>query len=191
MADFSSSKKKRKMDFDWTCGNPAIKAALLGWLACIHWRQDSRLPTLPDTPALGRLIASAKNDLWTDQCYQEILTLGTITGITFAKYSQSLHRRVGPVGSSIVLPIILEEEEPKEPSDILRLHPVEGGLVTAHPTPAPIKTAPPSGDNSQNFNPSALHLEFTEQPSSTAAARKMTDLELQRFVWKYFTEKCS
>lgn len=63
MADFSSPKKKQKTKFDWTSGDPAVKAALLGWLACIHWRQDPRVQTLPDTPALGRLLASADHSL--------------------------------------------------------------------------------------------------------------------------------
>ena len=162
--------KKRPAQEDWTGGNPAIKAALYGWLACIHWRQDTNVKQFPDTPALGNLFASANQNRWTDQCYQEILSLGNISGITFAQYTQGLPQRVGRAGCCRALPITFEEDELK----------VE---VT--------QTASNLMEGSTSRPPTEQALGFTEQTGRSIVRKGMSRSEFQRFVWENFTEKCT
>ncbi|KAG0627703.1 hypothetical protein M758_2G221900 [Ceratodon purpureus] len=110
-APCSGSSKRRKMDStDWTGGNPAIKAALLGWLSNIFWQQRSRLKEYPDIPALGRLIASSKKTQWMEACFNEITQLGEVSGSSFRVYARRLPRQLGREGSCLALPIVIDQD---------------------------------------------------------------------------------
>ena len=96
----ASNVKKRKID--WSGGNPAVKSDLLNWMSYIFLRQDPRFDMFPELPALGRLIASAKKDLWSEECYQEILLLGKVSGLKFKDYTRKLlPRHIGREGCSL------------------------------------------------------------------------------------------
>ena len=122
--------KKRRSQVDWAGGNPAIKGALLGWLASIYDQHDPRTQDFPNTPALGQLIASARKNLWSEQCYQEILLLGKAANLPFAQFASKLPR-VDRAGCCLALPIVIEEEDLEEVPAQVASNSVDGVVATS------------------------------------------------------------
>ncbi|KAG0596215.1 hypothetical protein M758_UG233600 [Ceratodon purpureus] len=79
---------------EWSGSDPAVKGAVLGWMAIIPWRWNPRRAGFPATPALSALISDASNTWWTNDCYEEVRLLGEASGFTFESYVQGLHEHL-------------------------------------------------------------------------------------------------
>ena len=204
----SPKQRKRKAQADWSGGNHTVKSALLGWMANVFWIQGPRTRNFPETPALGRLIASAQKDLWSDDCYCEMTLLGEVAGLPFSEYARKLPRHTPVEGCCLALPIILEQEEDAEAKFPVVAHnagPSRAAKpLTGHEEASPKVVVSSAVGETPSASESSVNLGFKGEddngnhplssPTNTNLGEapdrddtpsvEITDSEFQRYVWR-------
>ena len=89
------------------------KGALLAWMSVIFFNRDARnkwerKDWLPDDPTLGHFLRTSSDFPWTEDCYDEVLLLGSAAGYPFSTFLERLELPTNTFGSCFANPVTLD-----------------------------------------------------------------------------------